>query len=166
MSFSITIVQPRLRLVLPVRNALAPSRRHRRAFTTLPPLLKAQEPLSKSTSDLLDQLEREARRQGKMPSGSGAAGAGGATGGAAGVGADGMGNVGPFPMGVGLGSGARTRTWDKWSDLSAAGKSESATRSAEACADGPFPPSWTRDKADGQLNRELGCRPRLLTSSS
>ncbi len=59
-----------------------------------------------------------------MPSGGAAGGIGGgsATGGAAGVGADGMGNVGPFPMGVGLGSGRRNKTWDKWSELSAAGK--------------------------------------------
>lgn len=75
------------------------------------------EPLSQSTSDLLDRLEREARRNGKMPTGT-------ATGTNAGVGGDGTGNLGPFPMGVGLGSGARQKTWSKWGDLSVAGKGE------------------------------------------
>jgi hypothetical protein len=98
-------------------NAL-PSVRCLASQSSQPPPRSGEPPhMSQSTADLLDRLEREARRSGKMPSGR-------TTGASAGVGADGTGNLGPFPMGVGLGAGAREKTWSKWSDLSVGGKCE------------------------------------------
>lgn len=85
-----------------------------RHLATRPPNPNDPTP-SASTQDLLDRLAREAQKNAASATPSGKSALGG----------DGkpyVGNVGPFPMGVGLGSNIRTKDWKKWKDLGVGGK--------------------------------------------
>lgn len=86
-----------------------------RYLATQPPNPNLDPPPSASTQDLLDRLARQAQKNAASGTPSGRSALGG----------DGkpyVGNVGPFPMGVGLGSNIRTKDWKKWKDLGVGGK--------------------------------------------
>jgi hypothetical protein len=86
-----------------------------RHLATQPPHPNLDPPPSASTQDLLDRLAREAKKNSTSGTLSGRSALGG----------DGkpyVGSVGPFPMGVGLGSNIRTKDWKKWKDLGVGGK--------------------------------------------
>ncbi|GHJ88491.1 hypothetical protein NliqN6_4893 [Naganishia liquefaciens] len=91
-----------------------------RPLATHPPRSSQDPPLSSSTQDLLDRLAKEAARnaaasaasEGRPLTGTGSSSQGKPY----------VGNVGPFPMGVGLGSNIRTKDWKKWRDLGIGGK--------------------------------------------
>lgn len=97
-----------------------PSARH---LATHPPHPNQEDPpLSSSTQDLLDRLAREAAKN----AASSASTSGRPLTGTAGQGKPYVGNVGPFPMGVGLGSNIRNKDWKKWRDLGLGGKGPSS----------------------------------------
>lgn len=78
-----------------------------RAWSSTPPHLKQEPPVSESTQDLLNKLKRDSRIRD----------------GASSLGRGGVGSVGPFPMGVGMGS-ATSKTWKSWRELNLRGKGE------------------------------------------
>ncbi|KAJ9094196.1 hypothetical protein QFC19_008048 [Naganishia cerealis] len=83
---------------------------HRRALATRPP--QPDPPLSAATQDLLHRLAKDAARN-TAP---------GATVRGGGKEAPYVGSVGPFNLGVGLGSNIRTKDWKKWRELGLGGK--------------------------------------------
>lgn len=89
-----------------------PASRH---LATQPPHPNLDPSPSASTQDLLDRLAREAQKNAASGTPSGRSTLGGDS-------KPYVGSVGPFPMGVGLGSNIRTKDWKKWKDLGVGGK--------------------------------------------
>lgn len=114
-------------LTAPLRRSnrrVRPSARH---LATHPPHANQEDPpLSSSTQDLLDRLAKEAAKN----AASSASPNGRPLIGTAGQGKPYVGNVGPFPMGVGLGSNIRNKDWKKWRDLGLGGKRSSVVESS------------------------------------
>ncbi|KAJ9106336.1 hypothetical protein QFC21_001482 [Naganishia friedmannii] len=99
----------------------------RRQLATQPPRANLDPPLSASTQDLLNRLAKEAAK-GNAPGatvrpGGSALGPDGNVGG----GKPYVGSVGPFGLGVGLGSNIRNKEWKKWRELGLGGKAYALT---------------------------------------
>jgi hypothetical protein len=97
----------------------------RQLATQPPPRANLDPPLSASTQDLLNRLAKEAAKNNApgatvRPGGS-ALGQDGNVGG----GKPYVGSVGPFGLGVGLGSNIRNKDWKKWRELGLGGKGTS-----------------------------------------
>lgn len=94
----------------------------RRQLATQPPRANLDPHLSASTQDLLNRLAKEAAKNNApgatvRPGGSALGQDGGVGGGKPYVG-----SVGPFGLGVGLGSNIRNKEWKKWRELGLGGK--------------------------------------------
>ncbi|KAJ9126751.1 hypothetical protein QFC24_001782 [Naganishia onofrii] len=99
----------------------------RQLATQPPPRANLDPPLSASTQDLLNRLAKEAAKNNApgatvRPGGS-ALGQDGNVGG----GKPYVGSVGPFGLGVGLGSNIRNKDWKKWRELGLGGKAYALT---------------------------------------
>ncbi|KAJ9124243.1 hypothetical protein QFC22_001042 [Naganishia vaughanmartiniae] len=136
-------VNPRtqiLALVAPKRfrySSFAPLAQ--RQLATQPPRADLDPPLSASTQDLLNRLAKEAAKN-NAPGATVRPG-GSALGGESGAGKPYVGSVGPFGLGVGLGSNIRNKEWKKWRELGLGGKGKSIGISSLSCTD---------DYADGE----------------